>query len=269
MTFHAFLLIMATLTLCSLCVAESAGLAFNLDLGASLINRTQANFVERLIVIDQVEVLVRRLLERHEPTKLAEAGAILGKLKNDIKQIGVDAVREINTCFYSLNTILHGVNHPPPVSQQQRQKRNAEVKRINELGLNFTIKTMEQTQTNFKELIILADTLDRQLSELLGGNEQKQQSALLLAETRRSIGNMKELLANYETKVLVVIHEAILTLNQHVHLYKLSAERNKAKNANDDDDDDEQSRQLVDILKRQMKIGINMDNLMLLINSSI
>ena len=98
---------------------------------------------------------------------------------------------------------------------------------MNVLGLNFTIETIQKTQCNFKLLLVTVDTLRAQLRSVLSNDTDSLDECIKLVEL------MKRSIINFETKMLVTIHEAVLNLHQHLHLYKiLRDETIRARNAN-------------------------------------
>ena len=63
------------------------------------------NFIQRLEVIDRLDDILKRLLH-NDKAKLNVSDNILTKLKTDIKQIGIDALKEVNEWYFQVNQII-------------------------------------------------------------------------------------------------------------------------------------------------------------------
>ena len=243
----------------------------NLELGVEFANQTQKNLLNRLVVIDQIENILVKLLNKDE-SRLIESKYILDRLRIEVKHIGVEAFNSITVFFFQLNQIvfeskkthskLKQLEVRKSVRRPERIRRN--VDEISQVGLNFTIQTMEQTQDNFNVLLSSLANLEEQLEKILSEDEQA------LNEAKAVLDKMKEMLANYEAKMLALIHEAILDLNENQRLQQLLAEIDSNKNSNIKQGGEltanalkrQNIQQLERIFEQQMRVEKNFESIM-------
>ena len=194
------------------------------ELSASLLNRTHANFVQRLVAIEQMESLLINKLLANDTTDgklLSESRRILAQLRDDIKRIGVEALGELNKCFQQLNQIIFESKCRRQQQQQQQQPESTKrtvvhtLSEIGQMGVEFTIRTFEESQANFEALLDAIVDVELKLNETFAAANESDTS--LAAECRQVVQTMKDMLANYEARALLTVHEAMLNLTQHLH----------------------------------------------------
>ena len=100
------------------------------------------------------------------------------------------------------------VTESSPSSHKMRRKRNAAAANVSRMGLNLTIKAMQQSHANFKGLLHTVTALEQQLEHVLFSEAER-------ARSHQIVDTLKSSLATHEAKLVMTIHDAILTLNQH------------------------------------------------------
>ena len=178
------------------------------ELGSQLSTQIHRLFIQRLMIIDQLETVVNAALANSGGTWLPSSLRLLGVLREDIKRTGVRMLADVNVCFFELNLIVHDETNSIVISHSAR--RSVSAANVNDMGLNFTILTLEQSQANYKASLQLIGQLDEKLHKLLSHKSSA------LDKCRHVLAKLKSLVAEHENRMLMTIHEAILTLNQHI-----------------------------------------------------
>ena len=176
------------------------------ELSMELSTQIHRAFVQRLMIIDQLETVVNGTLAQGGGKWLGDALRMLSVLREDIKHTGVKVLAQVHACYFQFNLILHESKRAINSSRSSARRSVSDV--VNEMGLNFTILTLEQSQANYKTSLQLIDKLDEKLRELLADDPES------LDMCRPILDELKSMVATYENRMLMIIHETILTLNQ-------------------------------------------------------
>ena len=193
-----------------------------------------------------------------ESVKLFESKAILAKLRSDIKQISVEALKEVNFVFFQLNRVVHESSSSRDRGgggARQRVKRS--VQDVHEMGLNLTIQAMDESQRNFKSLLDVIAALELELDALLGGGD-----ASALDECQRFVDSLKTMLARHENHLLGTIHTAILDLNERLASHQSDTSSSSHHHATDGGT--ATRLQLEQLLSQQLKLTANIQHLLAL-----
>ena len=259
-------------------------------LGAELINQTQRNYLHRLTFIMRIKQIVERVLHDNAE-QLARAESILDKLIGDIRQMSSAALEHLNSSFQKLNAIIFQSKQerhhrlirqqdaPPSSSSSSHSRSKRSLPHIHDLGINFTIASLLQAQTNFNSVLDAFAHLELEISELLAGGADHHADVEALHRCEQIVDELKTLFGTYETRILVTIHEAIMDLNTHLHLNELvdntASTTTKTPNTNtttrdsEDRDSDDDIRQLDRIVKDEARLDDLVQRLLVpLLNSS-
>ena len=190
------------------------------SLTTMLADQTKGNVIGRLSTINKIESALARTLHS-DRARLKQARQLLNKLKNDIKQLAIDLLDQINERVFSLNRVIAQPtttatttttatpSRPSPAKARSFFSRiygKRSVSHLAQLGLEFTVKTLEQTHHSFQHLVELVGSMESKLGKMIGSKHA-------FAASTKILHDIKELFEKYEIKALLRIHGAILDLN--------------------------------------------------------
>ena len=176
----------------------------DMAIGSELTALAQRNLIDRLEQIYNIESKLEAFLI-DDSERLVEAKAVLASLRADVKQLALDNIKEMSECLLVLTRHVHDKLAPT----RRKEKRSVEL--VNELGLALTIRTFEQSQTNFGSLLHKIDLLETQLARIFDTAVLQDDQSLDALE------QMKQIVKKYEGLAVNTIHQAVVNLN-HVLL---------------------------------------------------
>ena len=198
------------------------------ELSEQFINQTHQTYSKHLHDIERYRTTLDRIFSsvgaKDDKTIASELeiAAVLENLHADIVKVNIQALEAINSYFMCLKTIIASREQLATTTATHRLKKRALnsdiVNEIADLAINITSRTMQSSQTNFNSLYTLIVKLKDTFRSLYAHDINA------LSECERVTDLLTEMLGNYENKVLILVHEALLSLSQKIHMHLFNAQ---------------------------------------------
>ena len=188
----------------------------DIELGVELANHVHECFAHRFQLINDLEAN----LPPASAAANSDARATLGQLRADLMRVEVEALGLVNRFYHQLNELVFHTQNANTTTQKIEKKRRRSLSDVHSIGLDLTVRAMEQSQANYNALLVCVTRLSERLERLLLPYHR---SAWLSAS--HLLNDVKQRLAAYEGRIVQLIHAAILTLNYQV-IFSMSNNNN-------------------------------------------
>ena len=177
------------------------------SLVVALANQTHVNLDVYLELIGQLEFVLQRTLS-HDSATFSKAMSVVTALRVDLRSLAVSVLNKVNRYLLDLQQIVaHQHNKLQAKYKRSLKQHQQQTTIVGELGINFTIRALEQTHVDFGTLLQMTARLNSTLQTFLGDDDVRG------AECARILAQVSETLKTYKLDVVTHVHSAMLTLS--------------------------------------------------------